>query len=368
MTPAIGICVHPAFGAAATIKAMSYLGLNRVRYDTPISLGSFQTALCDAGLNVCGIVASFGDGSPNDMVMQLGVLKSLETRRPGSVSAIEGPNEVNNFPVHWAGVVDPKSGDMTNRTAAKGMVAALHTAVQADDVLRHIPTVGHTDTVPTSSMGAAYANMHVYAHDDGPLDWWLSVDGLAKLKSACPGMPWFVTEWGDRLINGKTQTQQAQNIIQGVLTHMPMGTAAHYLYALFDSDGGAYGLFNNDGSPRLAAQALKWLVSFLADPLPVVGGQPVPKVTWAANSHTPPGQLMIPRSDSSFIHVFWEWNQPAKAQHYEWALDRSFQIHAYTPISGEWGNWRKPAGEAQTWDIGPGNWQGWPVILRLVPS
>ena len=211
----VGVCVHPAMGVAATTRAMSYLGLSRVRYDTPKALSAYETALCDAGLNVCGIIASFGDGTPRDMMAQLAVLRALEMRRPGSVSAIEGPNEVNNFPVHWAGTVDPKDGDMTHRMAAKGMVAALHTAVQADDVLRHIPTVGHTDTVPSSAMGAAYANMHVYAHDDGPLDWWLSVDGLAKLKAVNPGMPWFVTEWGDRLTNGKPQVQQAENVLQG---------------------------------------------------------------------------------------------------------------------------------------------------------
>ena len=364
----VGVCVHPAMGVAATTRAMSYLGLSRVRYDTPKALSAYETALCDAGLNVCGIIASFGDGTPRDMMAQLAVLRALEMRRPGSVSAIEGPNEVNNFPVHWAGTVDPKDGDMTHRMAAKGMVAALHTAVQADDVLRHIPTVGHTDTVPSSAMGAAYANMHVYAHDDGPLDWWLSVDGLAKLKAVNPGMPWFVTEWGDRLTNGKPQVQQAENVLQGVLTHISMGTGAHYIYALFDSDGGAYGLFNADGTPRPAAQALKWLVAFLADPIPLGGGPPAPTVTWSAKGHTPPGQLMVPRNDGSFLQFFWEWNQPTQIKHYSWSLDRAFQVHAYTPIKGEWGDWRKAAGEEQTWDIGPGKWQGWPVPLRLVPA
>ena len=254
--PRVGACVHPRFGAEATIAAMRRLGSSHVRTDTPHSVetSAYHLQLARAGLNCCYIVSAYGGQA--DATAQLSGLSRLEQKYPGAVSAIEGPNEVNNGPQSWAGQTDPKTADMSQRGAARAAMTFIYEAVRADPTLKSKPVVGYTDTFPAPVVGVSdYANMHVYAHDEGPLDWWLRVDGLSKLKAANPGLPWYVTEWGDRLVGGKLQTVQAQNILQGLLTNAEIGTTAHYVYALFD-DENPYGLFNSDQTARPAATNL----------------------------------------------------------------------------------------------------------------
>ena len=90
------------------------------------------------------------------------------------------------------------------------------------------------------------------------------MDGLGKLKRADPGMPCYVTEWGVRTDTGNSEAAQARYILQGLLTHIQMGTSAHYLYELFDDNAGAYGLFKTDGTPKASAAMMAGAMQLLS--------------------------------------------------------------------------------------------------------
>lgn len=209
-------------------------------------------------------------------------------------------------------------------------------------------------------MGAAYANMHVYAPDEGPLDWWLSRNNLAKLKVANPDKPWFVTEWGHRIIAAKMESEQARNVLQGLLTHAQMGTAAHYLYALFDDSSGHYGLFNADGTPRQAAEVLRTFVRLTADEAPLARTAVVTVDLATTNKAAAIQNLVLPGPNRSTLHYLWTWNPPAKPFDYYWSLDRAVRVDWLSTADGSHqGGWSKRAGERQDWK----GWKGTPVCL-----
>ena len=321
--PQVGVCVHPRFGAAQTIAAMRRLNLSRVRTDTPTSLatGDYFHQLADAGLACCYIVGAYGGRDEVDAHLRL--LTTLERSRPGAVSAIEGPNEVNNGAQSWDGHTDPKGADMDQRSAAKAAMRYIYSSVKSNPVLKSKPVVGYTDIYPAPvARMADYANMHVYAHDEGPLDWWLSVNGLSKLKAANPGLPWYVTEWGDRLVGDKTRAVEAEHIAQGLLTQAEMGTTSHYLYALFD-DENPYGLFDSDGAPRLAGRALAGLHSFMqrAASDDQAHGRPI-------DISDPSGRVHVLRlaNATKTTLLLWTWNKPSYPIRMQWRTDRSVSI------------------------------------------
>ena len=242
------------------------------------------------------------------------------------------------------------------------MQSYLYQAVKGDPVLRGIPVVSYTDITAPSVMGAAdFANMHVYDNrTNGPLDWWLSVDGLGKLKKADPGLPWFVTEWGVRTDTGNSEAVQARYILQGLLTHIQMGTSAHYLYELFDDGAGAYGLFKADGTPKASAamvagagEAARWSRA----------GSRGPTITFDKATTDDFGSLqhLALQTSAGVLVFFWTWNPPAKPFDLYWSLDHAVGITGLDiPGTKPWGSWSKRSGERQDWR----GWDGSPFVLR----
>ena len=355
--------------AAKVVAALRQVGITRVRSDCPWNAGDGTLAWCLAlakvGITLCLSVNEWA-GQPN-VNAALGLVRQIVKTYPGSVDAIEGANEVNNNPQSWAGSMDPRNGDMSQRSAARAGQAYLYTAVKADPVLSGIPVVSYTDTVAPPVLGHAdFANMHVYDNGtNGPLDWWLGQDGLSKLRKANPApMPFYVTEWGVRTDGGHAQTEamQAQIIVQGILTHAQMGTSAHYLYELFDDDAGAYGLFRSDGTPKAAVPIVAGLISLLKDASPAANAVDV--MPSGATIGSTPGlqQLTLGKPDGSSLQVFWTWNPQAKPIDLYWSLDRAVKVDGIDGRSFRkaWGSWSKTAGELEDWK----RWNGAPFVLR----
>ena len=122
--PKIGVCAHPrdrGGDAAKVVAALRQVGITRVRSDCPWNAGDGTLAWCLAlakvGITLCLSVNEWA-GQPN-VNAALGLVRQIVKTYPGSVDAIEGANEVNNNPQSWAGSMDPRNGDMSQRSAAR---------------------------------------------------------------------------------------------------------------------------------------------------------------------------------------------------------------------------------------------------------
>ena len=375
--PKFGICAHPSDMGGDVTKVIALLkrvGIMRVRTDCPWNNGSdgvyaWCLALAKAGVTLTLSVNGWmGQGHIDDA---LGFARQLIAAVPGCIDNIEGANEVNNDPQTWGTETDPRSGDMTQRRAAGIGAAYLYKAVKADPVLQAIPVISYTDINAPAVEGIAdLVDVHVYDNGtNGPLDWWIGVDALGKLRAADPDLAFSLTEFGVRDDTGMTTTQalQARYIVQALLTLMQKGATYASLYELCDDGAGPYGLFKADGTPKLSAAAV---AGFLA----LTGGCGVaanaPTVTLDPSTTGDLGsvqQLMLAKPDGSFLQFMWTWNPPAKLFDLFWKLDHAVAVTGLdnSTFSGAaWGSWTKAAGELQDWK----SWDGSPFVLELHPA
>ena len=330
--PKIGVCVHPSFGLAQTLKGLSACGVTRVRMDCPWNATdgtlAYAKGLAKAGVTLDLIVNGWEGQAKVDA--QLVYVRQLVAAFPGCVDAIEGPNEVNNDPQSWGAATDPKGGgQMAHRTAAPAVQSYLYAAVKADPALSGIPVIDYTDEHPTKG-AADVSNMHCYATDNRGVDWWITQDGLSKLRQAAGARPFFVTETGNR-IDAQGELQQAQYTCQAVASLIQCGAAGGYLYALFDDATGRYGLCDSNGTPRLAATYLRHLLSALADNGRAFTPKPL-RVTLtppAGNADSNMQSVIVAKSDGSYLLLFWMWHPPAKPVTVSAAIDGS---HAMTGL------------------------------------
>jgi hypothetical protein len=115
----IGINVHMEYtnGAYANvtnvISDLAYLGITNIRDQLPqagsssIPIQNEATALNTMAAD--GIKFDLGIYT-TDVQADIASLNAMETADPGSIIAVEGPNEVNNFPVSYNGATGVAAG------------------------------------------------------------------------------------------------------------------------------------------------------------------------------------------------------------------------------------------------------------------
>jgi hypothetical protein len=120
----IGVVTHIAYtdGEYAdipyVISALNYLGITAVRdgisdgydpitgqYNGSAPITSYYT-LAAAGVKFNFLAFAGGPITTAILNTQLGLMQQVQASTPGSVAAIEGPNEINNQPVTWNGAPD----------------------------------------------------------------------------------------------------------------------------------------------------------------------------------------------------------------------------------------------------------------------
>ncbi len=321
----LGVVTHlgvAPYDDAARIDAMlDYIGIRNIRQNAPIDP---QSALDLAELGRLGAKIDFlinGNGPvslPNTMADIAGFLPWL--------NAVELPNEVDLFPIGYAG--------LTGITAVMRFQQDVYAALRADRAYDGLDVYGFSvGGTPLSwfpelrdmSPHADYANVHGYSpNGNNPgRDMPNSVRGWRQIA---PSDPVVVTEtgyytspghtgWG-----GVTENVQAQYILDTAFGNASRGVARTYFYDLIN-DGpdinereNNFGLFRFDGSAKPVANALHNLTTILADTGPSAATFGTEAVAYSVSGlSTYGGSLLLEKSDGAHVLAVWNeadlWNE-----------------------------------------------------------
>ncbi|WP_431674373.1 calcium-binding protein [Rhizobium leguminosarum] len=253
------------------VKALNYLGPNTVRDHAPNSASdpNGQTHLGDAA--EAGVQFVFSAQREVDPATVAQRLHSFVQAHPGSVVGIEGPNEVNNWPVSYHG--------LSGQAAAVAYQKDLSADVNADPLLKNIPVLGFTG-YPVAS-ASDYTTIHTYAKDgDQPYSWLSRESGVQR--AADPGKPLAITETGYHTSltadtnggwEGVSEATQAKLLLNTLMDGAALGSKQTFIYELLDAYSDPqgtnqekhFGLFHLDYSAKPAATAIHNLTEILAD-------------------------------------------------------------------------------------------------------
>lgn len=307
---------------------LKYLGVTKLR-DGVASNPTAQPVL--DGLAKDGfkfdlvVPSSIPEGGNAALQAYLDTVKSFATSHPGSVIALEGLNEVNLYSFSWNG--------SSSISAAAQFQTAYYNAIKADGTLSKISvynlSLGYNDSTDYGKLGdlsgsTDYANSHAYVSTSlTPAQALQAL--LANAKSVAGSDPVVITETGyttksDTPFIGASENVQAKSILNTLVDAFKDGVGTTYLYQLLDAsaDNNAadpeshWGLFNSDGTPKLAATAIHNLTTILAD-----DGKgthtPTASLNYTLDGLPPTGNSMVlGKSNGSYELVVWAepkiWN------------------------------------------------------------
>ncbi|MCA6125519.1 RHS repeat protein [Bradyrhizobium sp. WSM 1704] len=330
----IGVNTHAGFAwggynnLAMMTDDLKYLGVTHLRdaMATSPAAAPVVEGLAEAGYTFDFIVSSALPSSGSAGLQKyLASLEKFLAENPGSITAIEGLNEANHQPFSYNG--------SSSLSAAAQFQSALYAAVKADSSLASIPvynlSLAYNDPQGYKQLGdmsgsTDYTNAHAYVSTGTNPEDSLAAT-LAAVKSAAAGKPVVITETGyttqeNTTYLGVDQTVQAKSILNTLVDAYKAGVSSTYLYELFDRNSAAsdtnpennYGLFNSDGTPKLAATAIHNLTTILADD-GTGGHQPTDPLNYSLTGMPSTGNSMVlGKSNGTYDLVVWAeprlWN------------------------------------------------------------
>jgi hypothetical protein len=338
----LGVNIHANYndGAYANLPLMvrdlRYLGIVHVRTAAPGGVVPLRAYLPLAGW---GLRFDFLLNGPDRIAEAVDAAGLMSRWQRGSVTAVEGLNEVNNLPVQRPGL--DRDG------AARAVQRELYQAVKANRNLATVPVYHFTGGPAESDLDgmADYANVHAYnnnATQPGP---WL-VLALAQYHGRAATMPRVLTEFGNFTLPpgwpdgkpywagytelGVDEPTQARIILTGFCEAFLAGYVRSYVYELLDEKPDPdrrepqfhFGLFDFAHRPKAAARALHNLTTFLR----VTTARETPGASVVNVEGTPAptslGRLVLRRADGSAIVLLW-----SRAQFWRW------DQHSSTPVA-----------------------------------
>ncbi|QBQ98669.1 calcium-binding protein [Paraburkholderia pallida] len=253
-------------------KDLAWIGVRHVRDGTPGTSAPLSSYvwLAQQGVKFNFVVY----GNVADSLQQL---DRFTAAAPGSVAAVEGFNEINNFHVSYNG--------LTSDAAGLAAQQAIHAHVHGSASLPGVPVYDLTgyDLTPVSTRAGAadFTNQHIYpqngeqpaynANGDKWMAW--AIDGLRKYN-----LPFVVTEFGYFTLPqsgwygiGVDEATQAKGVLNGLFDAANLGVVRTYIYELLDEKPDPqrtnsemhFGLFRNDHSPKPSASAIRNLTAIL---------------------------------------------------------------------------------------------------------
>ncbi|MBB3913069.1 calcium-binding protein [Rhizobium fabae] len=302
------------------VKALDYLGLDTVRDHAPNTASdpNGQTHLGDAA--AAGVQFVFSAQREVDPATVAQRLHTFVQAHPGSVVGIEGPNEVNNWPVSYHG--------LSGQAAALAYQNDLFAAVNADPLLKNIPILGFTGY--TAASASDYTTIHTYAKDgDQPYSWLSRESGVQR--AADPGKPLAITETGYHTSltadtnggwEGVSEATQAKLVLNTLMDGAALGSKNTFIYELLDAYSDPqgtnqerhFGLFHLDYSAKPAATAIHNLTEILDDGGATEASFSAGTLNYSiddlpSSAHS----LLTEKSDGSYQIIIWNepdiWNQ-----------------------------------------------------------
>jgi hypothetical protein len=310
-TDSIGVDVHLMYTDGGYAKldkaaaALKYLGVIQVR-DTLPGL-NWESRARYGFATTQGIKFDFVVDGSVDPAKSVERLDQFYNAFPQHINAIEGPNEVNNWPVNYSG--------LTGTQAAAALQNTLFDSTKADPLLKDIPVYNYTG-FPDAGGKADFTNIHPYPkHGAQPRDELVrNLDIYSKLT---PGKPVVITETGYPTLGVKSDWGGVDERTQALLTLNLLLDAANlgirrtYLYQLLDAypdPSGAdvdkhLGLFDLAYRPKRLAQTIHNLLAILNATFPNAAPSPSYSVVGLPPSAR---ALSIRRADGSVVIAIWD--------------------------------------------------------------
>ncbi|WP_322068601.1 calcium-binding protein [Paraburkholderia bannensis] len=263
-------------GAYADVRKvaadLAWIGVRHVREGTPGTSAPLSSYvwLAQQGVKFSFVIRP-------DVADSLLQLERFDAAAPRSVAAVEGFNEINNFPVRYNGL----TGEPAGFAAQQAIYQHVHGNARFANVPVYDLTGYDVAHVSTRAGAADYANQHVYPQNGEQPAWnangdkWFawSLDGLRKF-----GLPLVVTEFGYFTIPqagwvriGVDEPSQGKGVLNGLFDAASLGVTRTYIYELLDEKPDPqnansemhFGLFRNDHTPKPAANTIRNLTAIL---------------------------------------------------------------------------------------------------------
>lgn len=320
-TLAVVTHVNYTDGAYANVRNvaddMNWLGLRHVRDYTPGPSAPFESYvfLAQRGVRFNFLVRW-------NIEESIDVAARLNAAVPGSVAAIEGFNEIDNFPVPYRGLNGTPAGLAAQRD--------IYARVRSTPALAGVPVYDLTGydrkSVETRAGSADYANQHAYPQNGDQPSYnaphggsWIpsAIDSIKKYN-----LPVVITEFGyfsmpqsGWYMIGVDEATQAKGILNGYMDGAAAGVKRLYVYELLDekpdpqnkSGEMHFGLFRFDNSPKPVAYAIRNLTSVLntSTTRRATGAVRNTLAYTLADKPASANSLLLQKKDGRFVLALW---------------------------------------------------------------
>lgn len=303
---------------------LAWLGIHHVRDYSPGSSAPFSSYVY---LAQRGVKFNFLLGS--NVVESIGRAAELNASVPGSVAAIEGFNEIDNFPVSYRGL----KGTAAGLAAQRDIYARVRGTPELAGVAVYDLTGYDLKSVETRADSADYANQHCYPQNGNQPaynangDSWMhsAINSVKKFQ-----LPVVITEFGyfsmpqaGWYMIGVDEPTQAKGVLNGYMDAAAAGVKRTYVYELLDEKPDPqnkngemhFGLFRNDNSPKQVAYAIHNLTSILnASTTRRANGAARGTLEYTVSDMPASGNsMLLQKNDGRFVLVLWNetsiWNR-----------------------------------------------------------
>ena len=303
------------------IADLAYLGVHAVRdsisdgQNGSAPLQTYETVAA-SGVKFTFLSACGGSQTDQTLAATLSLIAQVQATVPGSVTAIEGANEINNFPLTFDGQAGLPGALALQSTLYATVHGAGFPGVTVDYLTGYDAGGIPLGPNPATTPGLADANnQHPYPNfGQMPSPW---VNLTQALPNAAPTFgPSVFTETGYST-NGGTggavnQPVQARYLLDLLFDDASNGVATTFLYQLMDAyapgspqgDDG-YGLFDPTNTPKMAATAIHNLTTILLDTRTITPTALDYTVTGLPST----GNTMVLQKSSGAYYIV-VWNEP----------------------------------------------------------
>ncbi len=268
----LGVNIHLEYtdskyvNVTKVISSLQYLGVNYVRDGAVYS--KYQGQASYDKVAAAGFKFDMFAQASRDPASVASAIATFAAAHPGSIVAIEGPNEIDHAAVSYAGLIGVAAGLAYQTT--------LNNAVKGEARLSGVVTYNLTGANITSS--SDYANLHPYPRA-GVQPLTTLTNAVHSQATVMAGKGVVLSEFGYYTApqssdwGGVDQASQAKLLLNGVLDADLLGVSRTYIYQLLDAYADPIGLnvdknmglFDLAGNPKLAATAIHNLTTLLAD-------------------------------------------------------------------------------------------------------